>query len=92
MTPQAAARPKGRILLTARWLVGHRDGRHRLYEKGEIVFEDESLASQLRDIEGIQEFVDRMVELGAEHGFVFTAGDVREAMRMFQQEWIERNL
>ncbi|CAN7465914.1 amidohydrolase family protein [Bosea sp. LjRoot90] len=40
MTLQAAKRPEGRILLTARWLVGHRDGRHRLYENGEIVFED----------------------------------------------------
>lgn len=40
MTLRAAKRPEGRILLTARWLVGHRDGRHRLYENGEIVFED----------------------------------------------------
>ena len=40
MTLQAASRPKGRILLTAHWLVGHRDGRHCLYENGEIVFED----------------------------------------------------
>jgi len=40
MTLRTAQRPEGRILLTARWLVGHRDGRHRLYEKGEIVFED----------------------------------------------------
>jgi cytosine/adenosine deaminase-related metal-dependent hydrolase len=35
-----AARARGRILLTARWLVGHRDGRHCLYENGEIVFEN----------------------------------------------------
>lgn len=40
MTLQAAKRPEGRILLTARWLVGHAQGRHRLYENGEIVFED----------------------------------------------------
>lgn len=40
MTLQAAERPKGRTLLTARWLVGHRDGRHVLLENGEIVFED----------------------------------------------------
>ncbi len=40
MTLRTASRPDGRILLTARWLVGHRDGRHRLYENGEIVFED----------------------------------------------------
>lgn len=40
MSLQAKTRPEGRILLTARWLVGHSDGRHRLYENGEIVFED----------------------------------------------------
>lgn len=40
MTLQAAERPKGRTLLTARWLVGHRDSRHVLLENGEIVFED----------------------------------------------------
>jgi len=34
------ARPEGRILLTARWVVGHRDGRHVLIENGEVVFED----------------------------------------------------
>ncbi|SIR08295.1 amidohydrolase family protein [Bosea sp. TND4EK4] len=39
MSLQPAQRPEGRILLTARWLVGHKDGRHRLYENGEIVFE-----------------------------------------------------
>lgn len=40
MTLRPAARPQGRILLTARWVVGHRGGRHRLYEHGEVVFED----------------------------------------------------
>ncbi|MDR6873969.1 cytosine/adenosine deaminase-related metal-dependent hydrolase [Bosea sp. BE125] len=40
MSLRAARRPEGRILLTARWLVGHAQGRHRLYENGEIVFED----------------------------------------------------
>jgi cytosine/adenosine deaminase-related metal-dependent hydrolase len=40
VTLRAARRPEGRILLTARWLVGHAQGRHRLYENGEIVFED----------------------------------------------------
>lgn len=40
MTLQAAKRPQGRILLTARWLVGHAQGRHLLYKNGEIVFED----------------------------------------------------
>lgn len=40
MTLQPARRPEGRILLTARWLVGHAQGRHCLLENGEIVFED----------------------------------------------------
>lgn len=40
MSVQPARRPDGRTLLTARWLVGHAGGRHRLYENGEIVFED----------------------------------------------------
>ncbi|HEV7260458.1 MAG TPA: amidohydrolase family protein [Bosea sp. (in: a-proteobacteria)] len=40
MSLQPAKRSEGRILLTARWLVGHARGRHRLYENGEIVFED----------------------------------------------------
>ena len=35
-----APRPKDRVLLTARWIVGHRDGRHCLLRDGEIVFED----------------------------------------------------
>jgi cytosine/adenosine deaminase-related metal-dependent hydrolase len=38
LTP--AKRPEGRILMTARWVVGHAGGRHRLYEYGEVVFED----------------------------------------------------
>ncbi len=40
MSLRAARRPEGAILLSARWLVGHAQGRHRLYENGEIVFED----------------------------------------------------
>ena len=30
---------EGPILLTARWVVGHENGRHCLYENGEVVFE-----------------------------------------------------
>jgi cytosine/adenosine deaminase-related metal-dependent hydrolase len=38
--PSSAPRPKGRIALTAKWVVGHANGRHRLIEHGEVVFED----------------------------------------------------
>lgn len=40
MTPALPwGRLDGRTLLTARWVVGHRDGRHVLLEQGEVVFE-----------------------------------------------------
>ena len=38
--PTAKARPLGRQLLSARWIVGHDGGRHRLIENGEVVFDD----------------------------------------------------
>src|SRR5262245_46248408 len=37
---QPAPRPKGRTLMSARWVVGHIDGVHRLFADGEVVFED----------------------------------------------------
>jgi cytosine/adenosine deaminase-related metal-dependent hydrolase len=36
---RAGARPAGRTLITARWVVGHSDGRHCLLPNGEVVFE-----------------------------------------------------
>jgi cytosine/adenosine deaminase-related metal-dependent hydrolase len=39
-TISPSSRPDGRTLVTARWVVGNRDGRHRLLEHGEVVFED----------------------------------------------------
>ena len=32
-------RPAGRTALAARWIVGHVDGRHKLLENAEIVFD-----------------------------------------------------
>ncbi|MGH8819366.1 MAG: N-ethylammeline chlorohydrolase, partial [Achromobacter pestifer] len=34
---------EGPILLTARWVVGHENGRHCLYENGEVVFEGDRI-------------------------------------------------
>lgn len=34
------ASSQGRTLVTGRWVVGHRQGRHVLIERGEVVFED----------------------------------------------------
>lgn len=37
---QLGERPEGRTLMTASWVVGHKDGSHRLLKNGEVVFEN----------------------------------------------------
>ncbi|QBJ16180.1 N-ethylammeline chlorohydrolase [Agrobacterium sp. 33MFTa1.1] len=37
---QLGERPQGRTLLTASWVVGHKEGSHRLLKNGEVVFEN----------------------------------------------------
>ncbi|MBB2906572.1 cytosine/adenosine deaminase-related metal-dependent hydrolase [Rhizobium sp. RAS22] len=41
---QLGERPQGRTLLTASWVVGHKDGSHRLLKNGEVVFENGEIA------------------------------------------------
>jgi cytosine/adenosine deaminase-related metal-dependent hydrolase len=36
-------RPQGRTLVTASWVVGHKDGGHRLLKNGEVVFENSEI-------------------------------------------------
>ena len=50
--PSAAPRPKGRIALKARWVVGHEGGCHRLIEHGEVAFEDGKIVFVGRDFPG----------------------------------------
>jgi cytosine/adenosine deaminase-related metal-dependent hydrolase len=38
--PTAQPRPQGPILVSARWVVGHRNSQHCLIENGEVVFDD----------------------------------------------------
>lgn len=45
-------RPRGRILLTAKWLVGHAAGRHTLIENGEVVFEEGKIVFVGRNFPG----------------------------------------
>ena len=33
----------GRVLMAARWVVGHQNGNHVLYEDGEVVFEGDRI-------------------------------------------------
>jgi cytosine/adenosine deaminase-related metal-dependent hydrolase len=43
MMQSSVGRCDGPMLLTSRWVIGHADGRHRLYENGEIVFEGDRI-------------------------------------------------
>jgi cytosine/adenosine deaminase-related metal-dependent hydrolase len=48
----AARRPRGRVRLRSRWVVGHRDGRHALLRDGEVVFEDGAILFVGHDFPG----------------------------------------
>lgn len=48
----AATRASGRVLITADWVVGHRDGGHILLPSGEVVFEDGEILFVGRGFEG----------------------------------------
>ncbi|MBP6852002.1 MAG: amidohydrolase family protein [Rhodoferax sp.] len=50
--PSAQPRPKGPILVSARWVVGHRNTQHCLIENGEVVFEDGAIVFVGRDYPG----------------------------------------
>lgn len=54
-------RPAGRTALRARWIVAHKDGRHRLLENGEIVIEGDSVLFVGRAFDGD---VARRIDLG----------------------------
>ncbi|MBN8535236.1 MAG: amidohydrolase family protein [Rhizobiales bacterium] len=43
MTLRVGARPAGRTLVTARWVVGHDKGQHRLLDCGQVVFEEDRI-------------------------------------------------
>jgi hypothetical protein len=48
------------------------------------------LQKELQNIPERDVFIARVVELGAQSGFEFTAGEVLEMMRENQRTWIER--
>jgi hypothetical protein len=54
------------------------------------VLDDLSLQEDLRALDDGKEFVARVVELGAENGFIFTAEDVQETIHENNRAWIER--
>ena len=50
--PNLAPRPRGRVSVKAKWVVGHNNGRHRLIETGEVVFKDGKIIFVGRDFPG----------------------------------------
>ena len=51
----------GRVLMAARWVVGHENGNHVLHEDGEVVFEGDRIVFVGHDFPGE---VERRVECG----------------------------
>ena len=49
-----------------------------------------ALQEELREIEDHDEFIQKVVELGGDHGFSFNVEDVKNAMNASRRSWIER--
>lgn len=55
-----------------------------------VVLEDVSLQKQLRNLTRRDRFIARVIKLGAERGFEFTADEIFEEMDASRRSWIER--
>ena len=58
----------------------------------QLVFADESLQKELRDITDRAEFVTRLIALGNDHGYQFAPEHVDEALRTARRNWIGRGI
>jgi hypothetical protein len=56
----------------------------------EIVFQNVDLQEELRRYVEREAFIKRVVELGAEKGFQFTAETVQEVLNENRRAWIQR--
>ena len=56
----------------------------------DLVLQDSGLQAELRDILDPTAFVARVVELGRERGYEFSAAEVEAAMQAERRAWIER--
>ncbi|WIG97765.1 Nif11-like leader peptide family natural product precursor [Myxococcus sp. SDU36] len=54
------------------------------------VLEDVTLQDALRETSDTAAFMSRAIELGAAHGYYFTAEDLHEALRAARRVWRER--
>jgi hypothetical protein len=57
---------------------------------GALVLADRKLLDELRAVQDVPAFAALTVRLGAEHGLVFTAATVQEALGNKRREWLER--
>ena len=56
----------------------------------QIVFADERLQAELREITDRDEFIKQVIELGKERDLEFTSEDVSNALQTSRRAWIER--
>ncbi len=58
----------------------------------QIVFQDATLQRELHELVDPNEFIARVVALGAARGFDFNTKDVQQAMTDGRRAWIERHI
>jgi hypothetical protein len=56
------------------------------------LFQEQDLQIGLREIMDRQEFIARVVHIGSERGYGFTAKHVEEAMRASRRSWMDRGV
>ena len=56
----------------------------------QLVLATLALQEELREIEDHDEFIQKVVELGSDHGFSFNVEDVKNAVNASRRSWIER--
>jgi hypothetical protein len=69
---------------------GRRSSPDALEQFCDAVFEDVAIQERLRQVADKELFIDLVVRVGEENGFVFNADDVQEAYRSKRRDWIER--
>jgi hypothetical protein len=55
-----------------------------------LVLGDATLQERLRETRGLKAFLDLTLRMGEEHGYSFTAEDVRDALRESRRAWLQR--
>jgi hypothetical protein len=66
------------------------DALKRLAEFQQLVLADPALQRELREAADLPVFLERVLALGALHGYDFTAEDIQAGLRAGRRAWLEK--